>query len=43
MLLREAGAPALFARFGAGLDVASMLATVLAYLPKIRRCSSRRT
>ena len=34
-LLREAGAPALFARFGAGPDVASMLATVLAYLPKI--------
>lgn len=34
-ILREAGAHTLFLRWGVGKDVAAMLATVLAYLPKI--------
>ena len=34
-ILRDAGAPALFASTGVGPDAAAMLATVLAYLPKI--------
>ena len=34
-ILKQAGAPALFASWGVSPDAAAMLATVLAYLPKI--------
>eukprot|EP00966_Prymnesium_polylepis_P292508 6755247-Prymnesium_polylepis.1 len=34
-LLREAGVPRLFSRWGASPDAAALLATVLAYIPKI--------
>lgn len=35
LILKQAGAPALFASWGVSSDAAAMLATVLAYLPKI--------
>lgn len=34
-ILKQAGAPSLFLRWGVSTDAAAMLATVLAYLPKI--------